>query len=328
MPGLTNADALFPPSQLKCHQLSDHHPTAFPPNLPAPGPAFPPPASAPNVTPSDPGHRSPTAPEFSPISPRPAPALPTAHPSIPPAASHESGTSASTPATHGASTAIAPTEYVTAPPPQPFSSEDSIDAIALRAAISSLQYQKSRAQKDLRTLDTLKRAAVENPDLFRAELIAGRFREEEKSSARDWLTALDSDSSTEAGDEGGAEKARHDGDDEVMADASDPPPFANIPGPQNVVRMPHVNWDKYHIHGPALDALHERQRRWPGIAGPGREFAVAAPYSPWLDDVGRKDSGLSTRGVESEHPMATRKSGARKSEAKTPVRGGVGKGRG
>ncbi|KAF2214866.1 hypothetical protein CERZMDRAFT_90231 [Cercospora zeae-maydis SCOH1-5] len=110
--------------------------------------------------------------------------------------------------------------------------------------------------------------------------------------------------------------------------------FPRIPGPQNIVRMPHINWDKYGIVGHPLDDLHEQQRKWPGtLSGPargdkGREYAIAAPYSPWEDkfdeqqpgqahmsmldtpDGGlRKDSGApvpSATGTISEHIMETR----------------------
>lgn len=55
-------------------------------------------------------------------------------------------------------------QLIDRPAPLPFSGEDSSDAIALRAAISSLQFQRAKAQKDLRTLEELKKQAVEHPD--------------------------------------------------------------------------------------------------------------------------------------------------------------------
>ena len=246
--------------------------------------------------------------------------------------------------------AIAPTQFIPQPPPQPFSGEDSTDAIALRAAISSLQFQKKKASDDIRTLEKTRRQALDDPTRFKEELAAGRVQEK-KLIAGDVRAILD------------AESDEDDLEDEVMADAtagaertddmedvkvpeipdSQPsrpttsdgkfesippitkkpakPPFNTIPGPQNVVRMPHINWDKYHITGEPLDRMHEQQRRWPGSTAygtdRGREFSVAAPYSPWQDSLDgqqdRKDSGGSfADGTGSEHPMETRRGGVRK----------------
>ena len=100
-------------------------------------------------------------------------------------------------------------------------------------------------------------------------------------------------------------------------------PFPRIPGPQNVVRTPYINWDKYGIIGEPLDRMHAQQQKWPGTSGTshskGREYVVAAPYSPFMDSIdsqqrvevdGRKDSGAAstTPGATtiSEHPMETR----------------------
>jgi len=95
--------------------------------------------------------------------------------------------------------------------------------------------------------------------------------------------------------------------------------------------MPPINWDKYGLIGEGLDSLHKQQQSWPGSApystNKGREHAIAAPYSPWLDNLDaqnihidgpRKDSGappnvlparapsVSATGTISEHPMETR----------------------
>ena len=225
--------------------------------------------------------------------------------------------------------AIAPTEYIPPPRPQPFSSEDSTDAIALRAAISSLQFQKKKAQDDIRTLEKVRKQALDDPTRFKEELAAGRVQEK-KITAGDVRAILDADSDDD------------DDEDEVMHDTfsnsntnttrgaenGSTQPFPTIPGPQNVVRMPHINWDKYHIVGEPLDQMHEQQRKWAGNfaygTDRGREFSVAAPYSPWLDPLDsssgqdRKDSGggggsfSSASGTISEHPMETRRGGVRK----------------
>lgn len=261
--------------------------------------------------------------------------------------------------------AIPPTEFMPQPPNLPFSSEDSSDAIALRAAISTLQFQKKKAHDDLRALEKIKKLALQDPQHFHSELTAGRVREEKKPG-NGMQALLD-----RAGDEG------QDTDDEdaqaetdaVPGAAQDPQtrqptqqppaptdeipnsqpsqpslpsssfsfpeqqpppppplqpqpltsrePYPPIPAPQNVVRTPHINWDKYAINPTGLDQMHYQQQRWPGDArygssDRGREFVVAAPYSPFEDpleprarqtDVGdgerRKDSrGVGRGGVE------------------------------
>ena len=77
-----------------------------------------------------------------------------------------------------------------------------------------------------------------------------------------------------------------------------------IPGSQNIVRMPPVNWAQYHIVGESLDKLHEEQRRRPvggEVVGEeemrprererGEEHVIARPYDPFVDKlapVGRR----------------------------------------
>lgn len=233
-------------------------------------------------------------------------------------------------------------EYIPAPPPQPFSGEDATDAIALRAAISSLQFQKSKAQDDIRTLEKLRKKALEEPENFKAELAAGRLKED-KPKVGDLQAVLDEEDSGEGdddeivfGSENETEKSAKKADS-MDLDAAKPSDkkspnstFDRIPGPQNIIRTPYVNWEKYHITGAPLDQLHEQQRKWPGQApfghDRGREYAVAAPYSPWLDTLEaqashgeqrweRNDSGpfmtpisgMTPTGSISEHPMETRR---------------------
>lgn len=73
--------------------------------------------------------------------------------------------------------------------------------------------------------------------------------------------------------------------------------FGTIPGPQNVVRMPVVNWDKYHVVGEALERLHREQRARPASTGAGtgeagvrgEEYTLASPYRPWNDRLEKRD---------------------------------------
>ncbi|TKA83522.1 hypothetical protein B0A55_00534 [Friedmanniomyces simplex] len=308
----------------------------------------PPPASIP-LNAFAPATDSPVAPEYSPITPKVQPVLPapSQHGSarfVPPEPNVQQSPAG----------AIAPAEYIPQPSPLPFSSEDSTDAIALRAAISALQFQRKKAQDDLRTLEGAKSDALADPMHFRNELVAGRLREQrpqfggvqailERADSED-----DSDEDEKEAALGADEQASQDiaerpaevpdsqpscpdtssAPDPAQSPSTKPPPdFTRIPGPQDIVRMPHINWEKYHIVGEALDQLHEQQRRWPGstfaYGNPqdrGREFAVAAPYSLFQGVLGegqmegRKDSGapadagVSAMGTVSEHPMETRRS--------------------
>ncbi|KAK0948219.1 hypothetical protein LTR48_000020 [Friedmanniomyces endolithicus] len=331
----------------------------------------PPPASIP-FNPFAPATDSPVAPEYSPITPKVQPVLPapTQHGAarfLPPEPNAQYS-----PAT---ASAIAPAEYIPEPSPLPFSSEDSTDAIALRAAISALQFQRKKAQDDLRTLESAKRNALASPLHFRNELVAGRLREQRPQfgGVQAILDRADSEDDSDEDESRqatlGAAVTTYPNPLERPAEIPDsqpsrpgtssssnpvhpPPPqtpmpdFTPIPGPQDIIRMPHIAWEKYHIVGSALDQLHEQQRRWPGsgfayggVGGGtqqqqqerGREFVVAAPYSAFLDGVvgegeGRKDNGAAvvaggggSGGVgtgtglrtglvkEKEHPMETRR---------------------
>lgn len=79
------------------------------------------------------------------------------------------------------------------------------------------------------------------------------------------------------------------------------PRFGVIPGPQNIVRTPPINWAKYHIVGESLDKLHEEQKARPIPGQPRRdgdplrapEHIIAAPYNPWSDKL--SDSPMRTR---------------------------------
>ncbi|RYP03542.1 hypothetical protein DL764_005097 [Monosporascus ibericus] len=101
-----------------------------------------------------------------------------------------------------------------------------------------------------------------------------------------------------------------------------PPPWSALPGKQNVVRCPPINWAQYAVVGESLDRLHSEQQRRPAQGAPavvghdGRfEFAaegagarghtdepylgVAAPYSPLRDRVDRGDRKPSSKGSSS-----------------------------
>lgn len=182
-----------------------------------------------------------------------------------------------------------PQEVPKPPPPMPISETENPDAVALRAALSILQIQRIQTLRDMKNLEQQKKAAVADPECFAADVAKGKVKTisgnglvvgptpevEHKTSPDDFQdSALDSDL-----------------DDERPL--REGPRFENIPGPQNVVRMPPINWAKYHIVGESLDKLHEEQRARPTPGQPRRnedllrapEHAIAAPYNPWTDKV-------------------------------------------
>ncbi|EMF17234.1 uncharacterized protein SEPMUDRAFT_19358, partial [Sphaerulina musiva SO2202] len=230
---------------------------------------------------------SPVAPAYSPITPKVQPVLPacTAPPLVSPEEHHDPHMPRDAPSLlPPAASRIPPANYIPQPPSLPFSSDDAGDAIALRAAISTLQFQKKKAQHDIHTLVTIKQRALDQPETFKDELAAGRLREQ-RPSLGDLRAILDNIEDDDLDDEPSQlapPKIKAESEHEVQKH------FPRIPGPQTVVRMPHVNWAKYGIAGEPLDALHEQQRRWPGAFGHGdrgREYAIAAPYSPFMDAV-------------------------------------------
>ena len=303
----------------------------------------------------NPGATSPVAPEYSPISPKVQPPLPILGPTtnndtfVPPenggtftfsASSDPPGHHAQAGSDESVGASSSSAQFIPQPPPLPFSSDDASDAIALRAAISTLQFQRKKAQDDLKTLARIKKLAVENPVRFKEELASGNLKEHVPTIG-DLRAILDESDSDEADgnddddDDNGDDNDYNNDNDSEARDASDgrnvdmdnnnkPKPFPRIPGPQNVVRMPPVSWDKYGIVGEPLEKMHAQQLRWPGSPAYGqnlgREHAVAAPYSPFLDTLEaqqkqdptglRKDSAaaaaLASARTSSEHPMETR----------------------
>ncbi|EEP76522.1 predicted protein [Uncinocarpus reesii 1704] len=142
------------------------------------------------------------------------------------------------------------------PPPVPISESENPDAIALRSAISVLQIQKQQALRDIRTLDKLKQAAAESPETFAREIIKGNLV----------VSGGEMDIFSLQSHEGDGEESDHGHQKKEGQNTS--PALGTIPKLQNVVRMPPVNWAKYHIVGEPLDRLHEEQRRRPSLGEP------------------------------------------------------------
>ncbi|OJD10581.1 hypothetical protein AJ78_08451 [Emergomyces pasteurianus Ep9510] len=270
-----------------------------------------------NSRPGDPP-RTPPHPPYSPITPVLSHAVMLPPPSpvqqtIPPLTTSVASTCAlvSDPGnitTHNTSTALPASTpasaFMTEPFPVPVSESDNPDVIALRSAISILQIQKQQALRDIKTLDHLKHAAAAHPEAFARELANGNLN----STAGNIFNPT----SLEDGDGDGDEDpvgpvpveqrtTVRENTAPVLSEAAKdrdqpaPPSFGKIPTPQQVVRMPPINWAKYHIVGEPLDKLHEEQRRRPSpgelrrdeAPSPQRaqEHFIAAPYRPFTDSL-------------------------------------------
>ncbi|KAI4102084.1 MAG: hypothetical protein L6R37_004591 [Teloschistes peruensis] len=215
---------------------------------------------------------SPASPPFSPITPVMLSSLP----------------SQGTQETHQDITPPVPMEV----PLLPVSESDNPDAIALRAALSILQMQRQQTLKDLSTLDQQKKQAALDPEGFSKAIASGEIRTRSTGVLESSLEVSQPNNRNELG--GSV--------NEAVADTK-MSKFGNIPGPQNIVRCPPVNWAKYHVVGESLDRLHEEQRRRPvnyqsntgELQVRGEEHVVAAPYDPWKDQL-----QAATRGSESK----------------------------
>lgn len=172
-------------------------------------------------------------------------------------------------------------EWIDEPEPLPVSLEDNPDAIALRAAISILQLQRQQGLRDIKALDKMKAAALQEPEKFVEDLKAGKLTKPDPVG----LIAVDDADDDTAGSTKAPEGVE-------TASSTSVSPFGKFPTAQNIVRSPPINWDKYHVVGESLDKLHEQQAKRPGSdysaedhsrAQP--EHAIAAPYRPFLDKL-------------------------------------------
>ncbi|KAL8673184.1 MAG: hypothetical protein Q9168_002376 [Polycauliona sp. 1 TL-2023] len=175
---------------------------------------------------------------------------------------------------------------------KPISESDNTDAIALRAAISVLLLQRQQAHRDITTLQRQKKQAMADPAAFTEALETRQIKmkptgplHSETSfklppfSMRDEQESSGTESDTET----------------RKSQPSSKSDFGDIPGSQEVVRCPPINWAKYHVLGEPLDSLHEEQRRRP-VDGQrvgegqtrGEEHVIAAPYDPFKDKLAPK----------------------------------------
>ncbi|KAL4885239.1 hypothetical protein BJY04DRAFT_145009 [Aspergillus karnatakaensis] len=171
-----------------------------------------------------------------------------------------------------------PPTFAPEPPPVPISESENPDAIALRSAISVLQVQKQQSLRDIQTLEKMKEAAARDPEKFARDLSAGKLSRKDQGGFIDF-------NHEDADDE----------DDEGTNNAA-----GTLPTPQNVVRMPPINWAKYQVIGESLDKMHDEQIRRPSLGEPRRdeapapEYMLASPYRPLVDKL---ESPTKAKGV-------------------------------
>lgn len=238
-----------------------------------------PPQEDQNNEPSRPG--TPPQPPYSPVTPVFAhltPAATNGSQTIVPPATSPSPTSQALPYNSISSSLpppAAPT-FAPEPPPVPISESENPDAIALRSAISILQIQKQQSLRDIGTLEKMKEAAAEDPEKFARELSAGKLSRKDQGGFIDFNHEEDTeDENTEIPDAGARRGSE----------------LGTLPEPQNVVRMPPINWAKYQVVGESLDKMHEEQLRRPSTGEPRRdempapEYTLASPYRPLVDKL-------------------------------------------
>ncbi|KGO42699.1 hypothetical protein PEX1_057290 [Penicillium expansum] len=233
--------------------------------------------------PDQPG--TPPRPPYSPVTPVFAHLAPVAsnEPSIVPPPASPSPTSHLPPQTypnysHTRPPPPNPPVFKPRPPPVPISESENPDAIALRSAISILQMQKQQSLRDIQALDRMKEAAAADPEGFAHELAAGRLKTEDHGAVIQFSE-----------DDAGDDEENEEGSKRTNPDGSPASNFGHIPVPQNIVRMPPINWAKYQVVGEPLDRMHEEQLNRPSSGEPGRgrapEHVLASPYRPLVDQL-------------------------------------------
>ncbi|KAH6723456.1 hypothetical protein BKA61DRAFT_566088 [Leptodontidium sp. MPI-SDFR-AT-0119] len=142
---------------------------------------------------------------------------------------------------------------VAAPAPEPIKFDENPDVLATKSAISILMMQARIATEDIKSLQRTKERGLQDPDEFIRALQAGEIKQK-----GDTFMGLAPDD---------------DDDDEDMDESTKPEEsraWEKLPKPQDVVRMPHINWDQYAVVGDSLDKLHSAQLRNPPEGSPQR----------------------------------------------------------
>ena len=166
------------------------------------------------------------------------------------------------------------------PPPAPLEVIDfdsNTDVLAVKSAISVLQFQKKKAAQDIRTLQNFKIQAMRDPEAFLRAADMGEIRSDRDAT----FPELEDDEGDEEeededvemngggeGDNGtGAQReAGMNGTSRTKAHNS----FPSLPVPQKVVKVPPINWAKYGVIGESLDKIHDDQLQNPTPGTPAR----------------------------------------------------------
>ena len=189
---------------------------------------------------------------------------------------------------------------VSLPPLIPVDFSSNPDVLALQATISILQLQKKRAEADAHTLQRIKEKALSAPEQFVTALAKGEVK-----VAGDPLFHPSEDVDSDAEVEG-AGKAKKGG-------AVPKEKWETIPKPQNIVRMPPINWNQYAVMGESLDKLHEDQMAHPTDGVPQRLGSDGQLISGG-DGMRHETTHIATPyrpGVDKTEKMGTRKAGKR-----------------
>ena len=168
--------------------------------------------------------------------------------------------------------------------------------------MSILQIQKRKAEEDIRNLAKIKKRALEDPEGFAAAVAAGKV--ETKSDSL-FNPSADDDDDGDDDDDNDEDVEMEEVDPTTQAAAEDrrQKEWGKLPKPQNIVRCPPINWQKYAIIGESLDKLHDDQKSRPTegkpqIMGPDgqlryggdgtrrpADLGIAAPYKPGRDKI-------------------------------------------
>ena len=325
-------DGRTAPSQPQPQPPAQQVSTTFvpPPIPPSSYPPRPPPIQTQTQTNTQATPQAQTSRPSSPVRPPVSPITPTLAPRQLPASKASTGAGKSTTApsfaqgrpafTHSQPDQVA----VPAPPPVPLDFESNPDVLALKSAIGILQLQRQKATADIQALSRAKEGALAEPGAFLRDLNSGRVGTEGDRlfvSAQDDADdddSSDSDSDLNDGDAVGADDREGPGLKPSpmklgggKGKASEKPPWASLPKPQNVVRCPPINWSQYAVVGESLDKLHNEQLARPTQgspavigaqgtyqfkgeprAGDGQKLVgIAAPYTPGRDKLDKKAKG-------------------------------------
>ncbi|KAI9048171.1 hypothetical protein LZ554_007966 [Drepanopeziza brunnea f. sp. 'monogermtubi'] len=145
-----------------------------------------------------------------------------------------------------------PQVAVPLPAPEPIKFDENPDVLATKAALSILLMQRRIAEEDIKSLQRTKERGMADPEEFLRALQAGEIKQ--KGPALMGMAPDDDD------------------DDEVVEsveqDTKDSKAWEKLPKQQNVVRLPHINWDQYAVVGDSLEKLHADQLQNPPEGSP------------------------------------------------------------